>query len=153
MLTCLFTFMLFTNIFLNVGNLSEIIKLNFFILRIYLSNFFANCVFNIIFFNDVRKLLIFFSLSSLLSTHWNLNKINKMTSLEMQRLEFFFTHTELFTALYPFLCMKQIFIKRSFKLLFIKSQKISRGLCQKWECKAKKNKKRGDAKRPPPQPV
>ncbi len=37
----------------------------------------------------------------------------------------FFTQTGLFTALYPAVCIKKI-LQRIFKLLFIKSHKISR---------------------------
>ena len=44
-------------------------------------------------------------------------------------LDFFFTNSRLFSALYPTLCVKnykQKITKKSFKLHFMKSQKLSR---------------------------
>ena len=44
----------------------------------------------------------------------------------MDYLRFFFKHSRLFTALYPTLCVKNKITKKFFKLLFMKSLKISR---------------------------
>ena len=60
----------------------------------------------------------------------------------------FFSQTGLFTALYPTLCIKNY--KKSFKFQFVKSKKISRWYCQKWQCYGKKKIDGGGCQTPPP---
>ena len=53
-------------------------------------------------------------------------------------LDFFYTHSRLFTALYPTLCVKKKFTKESFKLLVMKSQKFHGDSVKNESARAKK---------------
>ena len=71
----------------------------------------------------------------------------------MGYFRFFFTHSRIFTALYPTLCVKKKNYKRILQITsYEKSKKIDGDSVKNESARAKKLEG-GGAKRPPPQPV
>ena len=68
----------------------------------------------------------------------------------MGYFRFFVTHTGLFTALYPTLCIKKIY-KKPYKLLILKGKTFHGDSVKNESARAKKTK--GEGAKGPPQPV
>ena len=65
---------------------------------------------------------------------------------------FFFTHSRLFTALYPTLCVKKKKYKKILQITFYEKSKYFTVIVSQMRVLGQKNH-RGGAKRPPPQPL